>query len=118
MDTEPVRTTIKGIENTVTGAAVQVTATAALVQAGLLFASQVIMWLSPGSTGIPIEIQQSAVALITVAMTWWVTIRGKASIRESGVELREQVTPWDQETGARTPGPIGYVVDPVDPMPG
>lgn len=104
MNTEPVKTTLRG-------AATFVTATAAVAQAALLFISQVMMWLAPSSTGIPVEIQQSFVALLTVALTWWTMIRASD-------KLREQVTPWDPEVGARTPGPTEYTVDPVDPPAG
>lgn len=108
MNTEPVKTTMRGLEASITGGATVVTATAALTSAVLLLVSQLLIQFGMGE--IPLAIQAQIVTVLTVGVAWWEVVKAKGKIREASVELREEVTPWHPSVGAMTPAPS----EPVD----
>lgn len=99
MNTEPVKTTQRGI-------AVFIAGVLGISQVTLIFVNELCKFI--WHFEIPIELQQSAVALAT-------GLAGVFSNLNSIDRLRSKVTPWDTDTGARTPGPLDYIADPVDP---
>lgn len=108
MNTEPVKTTMRGLDASIQGGATVVTATAALASAIMLLASQLLIQFGLGE--IPLAIQAQVVTVLTVGMVWWEVVKSKRKIREASAELREEVTPWHPSVGAMTPAPS----DPID----
>lgn len=82
MNTEPVKTTMRGIAAFIAGLA-------ALTQAGVDLLQ---------AFGVPVTDEQQAylVAFVTVVVGVYANIVG-------GNRLREKVTPWNEETGAMSP---------------
>ena len=102
MDTEPVKTTMRGIQAWVLGLE-------ALGFAVLTLVSEVLK-MSGGQ-----ELPASFVAAVMGVIATVVVIY---STQVGGTRLREKVTPWSEEAGAMTPSPAVGGDRVVDAIPG